>query len=338
MHMEALFNRTFGPIARCELLTASGSERKYYRIQPANPQAPATVIAMQGGSMDEARAFVYMSRHFGAKGLPVPRIYAVAEGQPLYLQEDLGSVSLFDAICEGRTTGSFSTEEEALVIRTIRLLPRVQILGDEGMDYSVCTPQTAFNRRTVMWDLNYFKYCFLKTTPTPFHEDRLEDDFERMAAHLTGSAVQGFMYRDFQSRNVMIRPDGSPWLIDYQGGRRGPVLYDVASFVWQAKANYPQALRHKLVEEYLDALAELTPIDRDEMHRQLRRFVLFRMMQVLGAYGFRGKWERKPHFLQSIPFGLKNLKEWIDEHDFTADYPHLTEVLKKMIENSLTEQ
>jgi aminoglycoside/choline kinase family phosphotransferase len=157
-----------------------------------------------------------------------------------------------------------------------------------------------------------------------------------MADDLTGSLVQGFMYRDFQSRNVMIRPDGSPALIDYQGGRRGPVLYDVASFVWQAKARYPEALRRRLVEEYLDALAELRPVDKEEMRRQLRRFVLFRMMQVLGAYGFRGKWERKPHFLESIPFGLQNLQEWIAEYEgeFSERYPHLTAVLKCMVEKN----
>jgi aminoglycoside/choline kinase family phosphotransferase len=331
-----LFQRTFGPIKQMDLLSASGSERQYYRILPTRHDAPASVIAMHGGSMEEARAFVYMSRHFQRKGLPVPLIYAAEEHLPVYLQEDLGTQSLFDVIRQGRTTGVFSKEEEEAVTRVIRLLPLVQVKGDEGMDYSVCTPQASFNRRTVIWDLNYFKYCFLKTTPTPFNEDRLEDDFGRMADDLTGRVVQGFMYRDFQSRNVMIRPDGTPALIDYQGGRRGPVLYDVASFVWQAKARYPEALRRRLVEEYLDALSELRPVDKEVMRRQLRRFVLFRMMQVLGAYGFRGKWERKPHFLESIPFGLKNLQEWIAEYEgeFNGRYPHLTEVLKCMVEKN----
>jgi aminoglycoside/choline kinase family phosphotransferase len=316
------------------LLTASGSERKYYRITPQRSSAPATVIAMQGGQVDEARAFVYMSRHFESKGLPVPHIFAAEADCPVYLQEDLGSRSLFDCIAGGRTSGVFSTDEESLVKRTVGLLPRVQITGGEGMDYSVCTPQQAFNRRTVMWDLNYFKYCFLKTTPTPFNEDCLEDDFERMAADLTGSAVEGFMYRDFQSRNVMIRPDGQPALIDFQGGRRGPVLYDVASFVWQAKARYPEALRRELVETYLEALSGLVSIDKDLMRSQLRQFVLFRMMQVLGAYGFRGKFERKPHFLESIPFGLQNLQELIAAHEaeFAARYPYLIKVLKRMVE------
>jgi aminoglycoside/choline kinase family phosphotransferase len=276
--------------------------------------------------------------------------------------EDLGEVSLFDAIQQGRATGKFSPKEKALLKRVIRLLPQFQVKGDEGLDYSTL-PQPEFNRRLVMWDLNYFKYCFLKTTDIHFDEDYLEDDFEHMAEVLNGPTVKGFMYRDFQSRNVMIRTKdylenlsdfylddddeqkkerkkqnalnslkGDPYFIDFQGGRRGPLLYDVASFVWQAKAHFPDRLRKDLVEEYLDALQELTPIDKDQLREQLVHFVLFRMLQVLGAYGFRGKFEHKKHFLESIPFALQNLQDWLKKHKkvLKPEYPYLYECLKSM--------
>lgn len=308
-----------------DALPGAGSNRRYYRLNGVQ-----RLIGVCGTSVEENKAFVYMAQHFSEKGLPVPQVYAVADDCSAYLQEDLGNSLLFDCIVNGRKNGDFSTEEISMLKTVIRLLPRLQFEGDREMDYSVCHPQPEFNRRSILWDLNYFKYCFLKATGTDFQENLLEDDFERMADVLLTAHPVAFMYRDFQSRNVMIA-DGKPYFIDFQGGRRGPCYYDVASFLWQAKANYPQTLRQELAAEYLEALQPYTHINKEEFFSTLRQFVLFRTLQVLGAYGFRGYFEKKPHFLQSIPFAIENLRVLLAEGGFEA-YPYLCEVLTRMTE------
>ena len=218
-------------------LPSSGSNRRYFRLT-----GTPTLIGVSGESVEENRAFLYMAEHFRRKGLPVPEVFIRSEDEVYYLQEDLGDTLLFNAIEKGRKTSVFGEEEKQLLRKTIRLLPAIQFAGADGMDFSYCYPQAEFNSRSILWDLNYFKYCFLKATGMDFQEDRLEDDFQKMADVLLRSSSATFMYRDFQSRNVMIK-DGEPWLIDFQGGRKGPVYYDVASFLWQAKANYPDGLR-----------------------------------------------------------------------------------------------
>jgi hypothetical protein len=202
-------------------------------------------------------------------------------------------------------------------------------LGAEGFDFSRCFPQPEFGSRSIMWDLNYFKYCFLKATGMEFQESRLEDDFQQMCRVLLQDGSSTFLYRDFQSRNVMIK-DGEPYFIDFQGGRRGPVYYDVASFLWQAKANYPKELRDELLQTYVKALRAYMPVDEADFRNQLRHFVLFRTLQVLGAYGFRGYFEKKPHFIQSVPFAIHNLRELLYE-DY-SEYPYLCDLLRKLTE------
>lgn len=303
-------------------MPASGSDRRYFRLH-----GDPTLIGVCGESEAENKAFLYMARHFRSKGLPVPQVVAQSEDGMCYLQEDLGDTLLFKAIEKGRLTHVFSEEEKTLLKKTVRLLPDVQFLGADGMDFSVCYPQAEFNRRSILWDLNYFKYCFLKATGMVFQEDQLEDDFEKMADVLLRSSSATFMYRDFQSRNVMVK-DGEPWLIDFQGGRKGPFYYDVASFLWQAKANYPESLRQELLEEYLKGLRKYQPIDEKYFFAQLRHFVLFRTMQVLGAYGFRGYFEKKPHFIQSVPFAIENLRQLLKQ-PFT-EYPYLCQVLNEL--------
>lgn len=196
------------------------------------------------------------------------------------------------------------------------------------MDFSVCYPAVSFDERSIMWDLNYFKYCFLKATGLEFLEDKLEDDFQAMVKVLIQSNTDTFMYRDFQSRNVMIVND-EPWFIDFQGGRKGPFYYDVASFLWQAKANIPDGLRHELLEVYLESLRKYHPIEREDFLGKLRHFVLFRTLQVLGAYGFRGYFEKKPHFMQSVPFAIANLRALLNEP--YAEYPYLNELLLQLV-------
>ena len=307
-----------------EEMPASGSTRRYFRLL-GNP----TLIGVSGESLEENRAFLYMAEHFKQKGLPVPTIYARSENNMFYLQEDLGDTLLFNAIEKGRQTSIFSEEEKELLRKTMRLLPAIQFAGADGMDFSFCHPQAEFNSRSILWDLNYFKYCFLKATGLEFQEDRLEDDFQKMSDVLLRSSSATFLYRDFQSRNVMVK-DGEPWLIDFQGGRKGPIYYDVASFLWQAKANYPDELRQELLNEYIQALRKYKPVDEAYFHAQLRHFVLFRTMQVLGAYGFRGYFEKKPHFIQSVPYAIENLRQLLKEP--YPEYPYLTEVLKSLTE------
>ena len=309
-----------------EPLAGAGSNRKYFRLK-GHPQ----LIGVYGTSADENRAFLYMSKHFTAKGLPVPRVHIASSDGMAYLQEDLGNVSLFQAIAQGRQTGMFNEEETTLLRRTIRLLPRFQFEGAEGMDFSICYPQAEFNRRSILWDLNYFKYCFLKATGIDFQEELLENDFEHMATFLLAESYDTFMYRDFQSRNVMVC-NGEPFFIDFQGGRKGPIYYDVASFLWQAKARFPQELRNDLVHEYLEAAHPYSCIDEKSFHDRLSHFVLFRTLQVLGTYGFRGYFERKPHFLQSIPYAIGNLRQLL-AHRF-KEYPYLSDLLHQLTELS----
>lgn len=307
-----------------EPLPGAGSNRKYFRLK-----GKESLIGVYGTSTEENRAFIYMARHFSQKGLPVPRILAEAPDQSAYLQDDLGDTSLFQLIKQGRESGNFSDEETNILKQTIRLLPQIQFEGSKDMDFSYCYPLATFNRRSVLWDLNYFKYCFLKATGLEFQENLLEDDFERMADTLLQIEPQVFMYRDFQSRNVMIR-EGKPYFIDFQGGRKGPFYYDVASFLWQAKANYPDSLRQEFLDEYLDALRPYHAIDKEQFLTTLRHFVLFRTLQVLGAYGFRGYFEKKAHFIQSVPYAIENLRQLL-ETDF-PEYPYLCLMLRKLTE------
>ena len=311
-----------------------GSNRLYTRIQDASGR---TVIRVEGTNRDENRAFIYMARHFHDLGLPVPELYWVSEDEMTYTQEDLGDTLLFDAIRHGRETGEFSAEEHTLLERTIRALAHVQIEGAKDFDWSVCFPVPEMDERSIRWDLNYFKYCFLKSTRLEFSEPRLEDDFDTLTAKilspLRGEPERGwFLYRDFQSRNVMIK-DGQPYFIDFQGGRKGPTQYDVASFLWQAKANFPAALREELIDAYLDELHKLQPNLAEQSWRAaLPHFALFRTLQVLGAYGYRGYFERKPHFLESIPNALKNLRKVLNQ---LPEYAYLRELADSLVNQSV---
>ncbi len=314
----------------------SGSNRQYTREVRADD---STYIRVAGTCLEENHAFITLARHFRSKGLPVPEIYEVSNDEMVYTQEDLGDTLLFDYIRHGRETGCFSEEEKSMLRRVIRLLPHVQTEGTEGLDWSVCYPVPAFDRQSIFWDLNYFKYCYLKATQQDFSEPALEADFNRLADTLLAFPCTGFMYRDFQSRNVMVR-DRVPYLIDFQGGRRGPLLYDLVSFLWQAKANFPAALRQELIAEYEDELHHIPEAGRyislpiGEAHVGV--FVLFRTLQVLGAYGFRGYFERKPHFLQSIPFALRNAAELLREQPALASaYPEISRVLLAVGESVL---
>ncbi|MCF0194074.1 MAG: phosphotransferase [Bacteroidaceae bacterium] len=308
-------------------LTQAGSNRQYYRIRRNDG---GTVIGVVGTSREENHAFISLARHFASVGLNVPTVIAVSDDEMAYVQDDLGDVSLFEAIAEGRRSGgNYSDDEKRLIEKTIIELTRLQTLGDKGLDYSVCYPQPEMNSRNILFDLNYFKYCFLKPLNVDFHENRLQDDFEALAADLLADCGPwGFMMRDCQARNVMLS-DGEPYFIDFQGGRRGPLLYDVASFLWQASARYPQALRREMFDVYAAHLPHAVTWE------QLRRMVLLRTLQVLGAYGYRGLFERKPHFIASIPPALDNLRDVVGE---AAKYPELHAALQALLSQQTLEQ
>ena len=315
---------------RIEPITGSASNRRYFRM--SSPAGPC--IAVKGLDRQENEAFLTIASHFRTKGIPVPEIYAASEDGMCYIQEDLGDLVLFDLIAKNPSEAS-----DALLCRTMSLLPKIQFEGGEGLDFSVCYPQPAFDKGMVMFDLNYFKYCFLKATGLEFNELRLQDDFERFAAALleAGDDAQTFMYRDLQSRNVMLK-DGEPYFIDFQGGRRGPVHYDVASFVWHARSAFSESQRQMMLDAYLEALSAYVKVERTEFMGKLRLFVLFRLLQVLGAYGFRGWTEHKANFVVSIPQAVKALRELMAGEscgDFTSVRnlcPYLCEVLEKMAE------
>ena len=311
-----LFRRNYGRNHQyVRPLTGSASNRQYFRLGDDQ----SSCIGVIGVNPDENRAFIAMAAHFRLKGIPVPEVYAASDDAVAYIQEDVGDVALFGMI------GSEASEE--ILCRTIRCLPDIQFKGAEDFDFSICHPIRRFDRRLVLFDLNYFKYCFLKPSGLEFDENRLQDDFERLADDLTAVGADTFMYRDFQVRNVMVK-DGNPCFIDFQGGMQGPIYYDVASFIWHARAGYSQELKMKMLDAYLDALSAYVSIGREEFIDTLRLFVLFRTMQVLGAYGFRGLVEQKAAFVVNIPEALASLDSQL-EMPFES-YPYLDSVLRRL--------
>ena len=312
-------------------LPMAGSNRQYFRMYDADGHS---IIGVVGTSRDENHAFIYLCKHFHANKLPVPQVLAVSTDELCYLQTDLGHTSLFDAIRGGREAGGrYNKSEKQLLVNTIRELPRIQILGAQGMDWTNCYPQPEFNQDSVLFDLNYFKYCFLKATGLDFHELKLEANFRLFAKDLTAEKDECFLYRDFQARNVMLDDKGMPFFIDFQGGRKGPFYYDLASFLWQASAKYPYKLRRELVWEYYNSLKNYieVPSVRHFVQR-LSLFVLFRTLQVLGAYGFRGYFERKKHFIDSIPPAMDNLRDLLKMSSNVFPYPYMMDMLRRLTE------
>ncbi|MCF0172611.1 MAG: phosphotransferase [Bacteroidales bacterium] len=330
--IQELYKRHFGHSpAVCQLLQESGSNRRNYRL---TGDGTPSVIGTVGTVIEENEAFRAISAHGVSKGLNLPEVLAVSEDGFCYLQEDLGESTLYDLLAEQRRLGRYDDNSRRMLADVMRALPRLQFELGAGFDFSVCYPQESLDRRGILFDLNYFKYCFLKLTGVQFSETSLQDDFENLADGILAHCqdCETFMYRDFQSRNVMVR-DGRPWFIDFQGGRRGPVYYDIASFVWQAQARYPDDLRQQLVEAYLDAARPYRVFEKEDFMKTLKMFVLFRSIQVLGAYGFRGYIEKKAHFLSSIPYALLNVRGLLDEQ-LQESYPTLSEVLSKLSEGA----
>lgn len=319
-----------GPLAVIPL-TGSASPRCYYRMTGV----AGTCVGVIGTDMRENEAFIALAGHFRSQGVNVPEVYDVSDDGMAYIQEDLGEKILFDIFVEARRSGIGLEEVEDLLVKTVSMLPEIQFKGAENLDFSVCYPQEEFTARSAMFDLNYFKYCFLKPLGLEFNEMELQDDFERLADDLSrcgqfSSGVQtvpSILMRDCQSRNVMVK-DGLPYFIDFQSSRRGPVHYDVASFIWHARAGYDEGLKARMLDAYLEALAAYVDVDREKFIEELRLFRLFRCLQVLGAYGFRGWVEKKANFVVSIPDAVLALSKLL-EQPFAA-YPYMTRLLKEI--------
>ncbi|MGN0069595.1 MAG: phosphotransferase [Prevotella sp.] len=316
--------------ASTEQLPKAGSNRSYYRLHDGNGQS---VIGVVGTSRDENHAFIYLANHFTQRQLPVPQILATSEDELRYLQTDLGGLSLYAAISGGREAGGrYNQKEKALLRKAIQALPEIQVRGARGLQWEHCYPQPEFNEESVLFDLNYFKYCFLKATELDFHELKLEANFRLLAKDLTAEKCESFLYRDFQARNVMLDTDGNPYFIDFQGGRKGPYYYDLASFLWQASSKFSFKLRRELIHDYYNSLKNFTEVPSvRHFADRLSLFVLFRTLQVLGAYGFRGYFERKKHFIDSIPPAMDNLRELLKLKD-VFPYPYLMDMLRRLAE------
>ena len=299
-------------------ITGSASNRQYYRLSGDG----ISCIGVIGTDAAENTSFLSMAEHFSSKGIRVPEVLAVSDDRMSYLQEDLGDNILFDLYKKSNS--------ETLLCNTMAVLPKLQFEGADGFDFDKCFSVKRFDRRLVMFDLNYFKYCFLKPSGLEFNEVQLQDDFECLADELLGEeeGIPTFLYRDFNSRNVMVKDD-VPYFIDFQGGMQGPIYYDVASFIWHARSGYSDQLKEKMLSSYLEALRNYMEVDETAFRTQLRRFVLFRSLQVLGAYGFRGLVEHKAKFVTGIPAAISALKDLLKVP--FAEYPYLMEVLGNMV-------
>jgi aminoglycoside/choline kinase family phosphotransferase len=315
--LSSLFEQHFhSPVVRVQPLQGQlgGSGRKIIRLASEK----VTAVGILYDVREENVAFLEFSRHFRRHGLPVPEIYAEDLNHGAYLEEDLGDTSLFEFLSKNRTGEDIAPQAVEAYRRVIAVLPRFQVEAGRDLNYKVCYPRGSFDRQSIAWDLNYFKYYFLRLAGIAFSEQALEHDFGRLTKFLLSADRDYFLYRDFQSRNVMLR-DGQPYFLDYQGGRKGALQYDVASLLYDAKADLPPELRRQLLDHYLDTLGGFIDLRRDVFLQYYYAYVYIRIMQALGAYGFRGFYERKAHFLQSVPYALKNLR-WL-LHNVTLPVP-----------------
>jgi aminoglycoside/choline kinase family phosphotransferase len=327
--LQRLFERRFHTaVERVQPLQGElgGSGRKITRL--ANDKISA--IGILYGVREENVAFIEFSKHFRRHGLPVPEIYAEDLPEGAYLEEDLGDTTLFDFLSKNRAGEDIAPQVVEAYRKVVAVLPRFQIEAGYDVNYHVCYPCASFDRQSIAWDLNYFKYYFLRLAGIPFNEQALEDDFGRLTEFLLSARRDYFLYRDFQSRNVML-PGGQPFFVDYQGGRKGALQYDIASLLYDAKADLPPALRQQLLDHYLDTLAGFTQLDREAFMRHYYAYVYVRIMQALGAYGFRGFYERKAHFLQSVPYALKNLRRLLHNVQLPVALPTLMAVFQSML-------
>lgn len=351
--LSALYQSCFGcRPASIDEIPACGSYRRYYRLWAPEKtvgascastaaMVPTTVIGAWNADKKENAAFVSFARSFHEQGLPVPAIYAVDEACDVYLQEDLGSESLYDLVARDwlsllETADKGSLSEPAfpeslkeVYRQVLSSLIDLQIAGKDCIDYTKCTPCPAFHRDAIHWDLNYFKYFFLRLLRVPFDEQALEDDFRAFSAYLLETPCEYFLYRDFQSANIMLK-EGRPCFIDFQGGRRGALQYDPASLLFDAKTRLPKAVRSQLTAFYVDRLAMRIPLDKMDFEAHYQGYTLCRLLQALAAFGLRGVVEHKPGFKESIPPALAMIRDLLDDWQIPVALPELKACLERM--------
>jgi aminoglycoside/choline kinase family phosphotransferase len=327
--LEKLFEQRFGtPVERMQPVQGElgGSGRRIVRLSAGKLSA----VGILYGVREENAAFIEFSRHFRRHGLPVPEIYAEDLDHGAYLEEDFGDTSLFEFLSKNRSGESIGAPVVEAYRKVIATLPRFQIEAGRDLNYKFCYPRGSFDRQSIAWDLNYFKYYFLRLAGILFSEQALEDDFTQLTDFLLSADRDYFLYRDFQSRNIMLR-GGDPFFLDYQGGRKGALQYDVASLLYDAKADLPPAVRQQLLDHYLDKVTAFIDLKRDAFLHHYYAYVYIRIMQALGAYGFRGFYERKAHFLQSVPYALKNLRWLLHNVRLPIALPTLMEAFHSML-------
>lgn len=311
-------------------LPTSGSNRNYYRVVFSGNFEPSTLIASYNSDINENIAHLSFTVHFESLGLSVPQIYTRDNSYKYFLMQDLGDITLFDMLSVNRTK-ALEYYKKAIVD-----LVKFQTEGILGLDLDVAYPVKKFNKRSVMWDLNYFKYYFVKPHDINFDENILEDNFEKFTDILLSSELDYFNYRDFQSRNIMIHKD-KPWYIDFQGGRKGPLQYDLVSLLYQAKANLGDETRDLLYNHYIDILNSVLPGKQSMFEENFTYFIYFRLMQVMGAYGFRGLVQRKAHFLQSIPLVISSLSNLLQKSPLNAKFTEINNIFKQILSLSYSD-
>jgi aminoglycoside/choline kinase family phosphotransferase len=323
--LKSLFKKYTGEDAvSVKLLPLSGSNRKYYRLKSDNN----SIIGVFNNEVRENNAFLYLSQHFKKYNLPIPTVFDKDESGKYYIQEDLGDTTLFALIENQNNENRFNSDIIDLYKNVLKHLISFQTKSAIDLDFANCYPRQAFDKQSLLWDLNYFKYYFLKLSDIDFDEQLLEDDFQNFAYFLLQAENHFFMYRDFQSRNIML-VDNNPYFIDYQGGRKGALQYDVASLLYDAKADIPQQIRVELLNFYLDELEKTTANKRTDFLKYYNFFVAIRIMQALGTYGYRGLFQKKQHFIKSIPYAINNLKYLLNKNDWNK-FPYLNQILIKL--------
>lgn len=319
-------------IVAIDKLPQAGSERHYYRLHTNK----GSYIATNGANIKENETFIYFSKHFAEKKLCTADVLCANKGKSIYIQKDFGNTSLLDKLEEK----GLNDEVYGLYRQSLGQLALLQIKGHEGLDYKKCLTNSSFGKEAIMADLLYFKYYFLDALRRPYDKQKLIKDFEALSNYLSHTEYKFFMFRDFQSRNIMVDANNEVHFIDYQGGMKGAPQYDVASLLWQAKANLPDDWKSRLLEDYMNAFEKVIdgPIDKDVFRSQYNGYVLIRLLQVLGAYGFRGLFERKAHFLTSIPLALQNLKWFVSNQNIGLALPEFKKVLEICIDDEVIKE
>lgn len=322
--IEELFrNYSEKALLNVEPLPISGSARRYYRVYTVD----GTYIAVYHEDLRENRLFIDFTRHFKQCGLHVPEVYYVSEDGYCYLQDDLGQDMLLDIVERERENACLSDHTMLLYRKALSELLRFQLVGGCGLNYANCLPRPVFDERCIRWDLNYFKYCFLKLAAVEVDEERLEDDFDRLLVKLTAGRTDSFMFRDFQSRNIMVVGD-DVYFIDYQGGRRGALHYDVASLLYDAIVKIPDTQKEELLSFYIDRLAIYRKEEAETFRDIYYHFVLIRLLQAMGAFGLRGLHEGKTHFVESIVPGLQGIIGLFESGKLSEEYTEIQRTIR----------